>query len=119
MNFLKIRTTTHPTKPARLGRPVDWETMEALIDTHGTVEVQTVSTDWAAPLSGLLNLKDPKAVAASLQNRIEPSKIYSTLFAILREVSSSWIRESASALLKIQVKLVLAGYLENMVVFKI
>jgi N-acyl homoserine lactone hydrolase len=76
MNFLKFRTTTHPTRPARLGRPVDWDTMELLIDTPGTVEVQTVATEWAAPLSGLLNLKDPKPIAAGFQNRKEPIKIY-------------------------------------------
>ncbi|WP_240419468.1 hypothetical protein [Paenibacillus periandrae] len=50
--------------------------MEALIDTPGTIEVQTVATEWAADLSGLLNLKDPKAVVAGLQNRKEPIKIY-------------------------------------------
>ncbi|NKY43224.1 MBL fold metallo-hydrolase [Nocardia cerradoensis] len=69
-------TTTHPTTPAQLGTPVSATQMEAVADQPGPVEVETVGTDWVANLSGLLNIKDPKAVAAGLKQRKEPIKIY-------------------------------------------
>jgi len=69
--------TSHPTTPAGLGKPVSSSTMEALIDTPGPIELKTVaSADWVADLSGLLNLKDPKAVQAKLSDQEEPIQIY-------------------------------------------
>jgi N-acyl homoserine lactone hydrolase len=50
--------------------------LEALIDQPGPIELRTVvSADWTAPLSGVLNLKDPKAVQAGLTDRPEPIQI--------------------------------------------
>src|SRR5262249_30381746 len=44
------------------------------------VELKTVvGADWVADLSGLLNLKDPKAVQAGLKDRAEPIQIYAHL----------------------------------------
>ncbi|WP_228044111.1 MBL fold metallo-hydrolase [Streptomyces ferrugineus] len=71
-----LRTTTHRATPARIGRPVSSSAMEAVIDQPGPIELKTVGTDWEANLSGLLNLKDPKAVKAGLKERKEPIKIY-------------------------------------------
>lgn len=76
MKPFNYRTTTHPTRPARIGTPVSTAAMEAVIDQSGPIELKTVGTDWVANLSGLLNLKDPKAVQAGLKNRKEPIKIY-------------------------------------------
>jgi glyoxylase-like metal-dependent hydrolase (beta-lactamase superfamily II) len=54
--------------------------MEALIDQPGPIELKTVaSADWVADLSGLLNLKDPKAVQAGLKEHEEPIQIYTHL----------------------------------------
>jgi glyoxylase-like metal-dependent hydrolase (beta-lactamase superfamily II) len=50
--------------------------MEALMDQPGPIEISTVAADWMAKLSGLLNLKDPKAVQAGLKDHREPIKIY-------------------------------------------
>lgn len=50
--------------------------MEAVIDQPGPIEVKTVGADWEANLSGLLNIKDPKAVQAGLKQRKEPIQIY-------------------------------------------
>jgi glyoxylase-like metal-dependent hydrolase (beta-lactamase superfamily II) len=71
-----FHATTHPTQPARLGTPVGSAAMESVIDHPGPVQVKTVGVDWQANLSGVLNLKDPKAKAAVLTNRKEPIKIY-------------------------------------------
>src|SRR4051812_37352405 len=47
----------------------------ALIDQPGPIRVETVaSADWAVPLSGLLDLKDPKATG--LEDRDEPIQVY-------------------------------------------
>lgn len=72
--------SSHPTKPASLGKPISSGAMEALIDRPGPIELKTVaSADWAVDLSGLLNLKDPKAVEAGLKDHEEPIKIYTHL----------------------------------------
>src|SRR5262245_23942222 len=76
MKLLTFRSTTHPTTPARIGTPVSSAAMEALIDQPGPIEVTTVGADWEANLSGLLNIKDPKAVQAGLKKRKEPIQIY-------------------------------------------
>ena len=65
MNPFTFRTTTHPTTPADLGTPISSSAMEALIDEPGPVQLTTIGSSWSAPLKGLLNLKDPKAVQAS------------------------------------------------------
>ena len=54
--------------------------MEALINQPGPIAVRTVaSSDWKADLSGLINLKDPKAVQAGLTDHEEPIQIYAHL----------------------------------------
>jgi len=69
--------TSHPTKPADLGKPIGSAAMEALIDQPGPIELKTVvGADWIADFSGLLNLNDPKAVEAGLKDHEEPIKIY-------------------------------------------
>src|SRR5215470_7116926 len=72
--------TSHPGKPADLGKPISSAAMEALIDQPGPIELKTVvGADWIADLSGLLNLKDPKAVQAGLKDHEEPIQIYTHL----------------------------------------
>ncbi|MGY4312560.1 MBL fold metallo-hydrolase [Bradyrhizobium sp. JR3.5] len=72
--------TTHPTVRSSLGTPVSSSAMEALIDKPGPIEVRTVaSSDWKADLSGLINLKDPKAIQAGLVDHEEPIQIYTHL----------------------------------------
>ncbi|WP_228098271.1 MBL fold metallo-hydrolase [Chitinilyticum piscinae] len=70
-------STTHPVKPAAQGGAISSVALEAVIDQAGPVELQTVaSADWQVPLSGLLNLDDPRAKAAGLQDRPEPIQVY-------------------------------------------
>src|SRR5215472_7400080 len=76
MKLLTFRSTSHRTTPARIGKPVSSAAMEALLDQPGPIEVTTVGADWEANLSGLLNIKDPKAVRAGLKKRKEPIQIY-------------------------------------------
>ena len=54
----------HPVTPSTLGAPAASADMEALLDQPGPVTVETVaSVDWEVPLSGLLDLTDPRVVA--------------------------------------------------------
>jgi glyoxylase-like metal-dependent hydrolase (beta-lactamase superfamily II) len=76
MKLFTFKATTHPTMPARIGAPVGSAAMETLVDRPGPLEVTTVGADWEAPLSGLLNLKDPKAAQAGLKQRKEPIQIF-------------------------------------------
>jgi N-acyl homoserine lactone hydrolase len=100
-----FRATTHPTTPARIGTPVGSAAMEALIDQPGPVEVKTVGTDWVANLSGLLNIKDPKAVQAGLKQRKEPIQIYAHVvrhpaqgfFLVDTGVSERFVNDPAGA----------------------
>jgi N-acyl homoserine lactone hydrolase len=71
-----FRTTTHATKPAHIGKPVASSAMEAVVDQAGPIEIDTIGTDWEANLSGVLNLKHPKAIEAGFTERKEPIKIY-------------------------------------------
>lgn len=76
MSLFGFKTTTHPTASAKIGQPTTASTMEALLSQPGLIELQTEEADWTANLSGLLNLHDPKAIAAGLTDRKEPIKIY-------------------------------------------
>lgn len=72
--------TSHPVSGSAPGKPIASADMERLIDTPGPVALQSiVSADWLVPLSGLLNLKHPKAKHAGLQDRDEPIQVYAHL----------------------------------------
>ncbi|UPK30115.1 MBL fold metallo-hydrolase [Bradyrhizobium sp. 195] len=80
ISFSGWSQTTHQTVIANLGKPISSSAMEALIDEPGPIAVRTVaSSDWKADLSGLINLKDPKAVQAALVDHEEPIQIYTHL----------------------------------------
>ncbi|MFJ9634533.1 MBL fold metallo-hydrolase [Streptomyces sp. NPDC101175] len=76
MKMLAFKTTTHEAQPAGIGAPVSAADMEALLEVPGPVEVETIGADWEAPITGLLNIKHPKAVAAGITDHKEPIKIY-------------------------------------------
>lgn len=104
MKLFTFRTTTHPTTPAGIGTPVSSSAMEAFIDEPGPIELKTVGTNWEANLSGLLNLKDPKAVQAGLKNHKEPIQIYlhvvrhptQGLFLIDTGVAEQFVKDPAA-----------------------
>jgi glyoxylase-like metal-dependent hydrolase (beta-lactamase superfamily II) len=105
MKLLTFRSTTHQTAPARIGTPVSSAAMETLIDQPGPIEVKTIGADWEASLSGLLNLKDPKAVQAGLKKRKEPIQIYTHVvrhhaqgfFLVDTGVSRRFVQDPAGA----------------------
>ncbi len=69
--------TTHEATPARLGRTVTWQEMEARLDEPGPIRFEKVrAADWQVELSGLLNLDHPKAEAAGLEDHDEAIQIY-------------------------------------------
>ncbi len=96
--------TSHPTTSASIGKPISSSAMEALIDQPGPIEVKTVGVDFVAEFSGLLNLKDPKAVQAGLKDHEEPIKIYTHLlkhptqgfFMVDTGVSKKMVEDPAS-----------------------
>lgn len=98
--------TTHQSVPSHLGKPISSSAMEALIDQPGPIELKTVvSADWVADLSGLINLKDPKAVQAGLKDHEEPIQIYTHLlrhptqgfFMVDTGVSKQFVDDPAGA----------------------
>jgi glyoxylase-like metal-dependent hydrolase (beta-lactamase superfamily II) len=51
--------------------------MEASIGQPGPIALEKhLAADWSVPLSGLLNLEHPKAIAAGLEDRQEPIQVY-------------------------------------------
>ena len=62
--------------PATLGVPSSQQRMEALMDSPGPVEVETVvGADWAITRAGLIDLEHPTAKAAGLKDGDEPIQI--------------------------------------------
>lgn len=70
-------TATHHDAVPGPRSPAPSADFEALIDVPGPLRLETVaSADWEVDLSGLLDLDDPKAVAAGLVDRKEPIQIF-------------------------------------------
>jgi N-acyl homoserine lactone hydrolase len=70
-------STTVDAIPARLGEPSTMAALLVVINEPGPIVFQKhVAGDWAVELSGLINLDNPKAIAAGLKDRIEPIQIY-------------------------------------------
>lgn len=65
------------TKTAELGENRSLEDLKSSLNSPGilTFEKHTAA-DWAVNLSGLLNLNHPKAIAANIEDRLEPIQIY-------------------------------------------
>jgi glyoxylase-like metal-dependent hydrolase (beta-lactamase superfamily II) len=69
--------SSHATRLAKLGVASSGEAMEALLDSPGPVEIETVTgADWAVPRSGLIDLDNPTAKAAGLIDGDEPIQVY-------------------------------------------
>ena len=65
------------TRPAALGQPASSEEMQAVINEPGPIVFEKhLAANWTVPLSGLLNLEHPRAVAAGLEDHAEPIQIY-------------------------------------------
>lgn len=99
--LLGCAASRHQVETATQGKAVDSAVMEALIDTPGPIELETVaSADWAVPLSGLLNLENKAAKDAGLADQKESIHIYlHTLyhpalghFLVDTGVAEKWLR---------------------------
>lgn len=70
------RASTLPAVKSPLGTPRAMADLLHVIDLPGPLTVETVtSAYWQVDLSGLLDLSDPQAIAAGLENRDEPIEI--------------------------------------------
>jgi glyoxylase-like metal-dependent hydrolase (beta-lactamase superfamily II) len=71
--LLACRPTTHAAVPSPLGVARSSSALEAVVDDPGPVVVDTViGADWSVARSGLINLDDPKAKEAKLEDGLEP-----------------------------------------------
>ncbi len=71
------RTTSHPTQPSTLGVVRSTADLLAVIDQPGPIELTTVaSADWAVDRSGLIDLSDPRAKEAKLEDGAEPIQVF-------------------------------------------
>jgi N-acyl homoserine lactone hydrolase len=69
--------TSHSVRPSALGTARRSADMLAVVDVPGPLDLETVnSADWQVPLSGLVNLDNPKAKAAQLKDRDEPIQVF-------------------------------------------
>ncbi len=69
--------TSHAVQRSTLGTASRSSELLKVIDQPGPIEAETVvSCDWAVPLSGLVNLDDPKAKQAGLTDHDEPIQVY-------------------------------------------
>lgn len=69
--------STVETQPAQLGKPATLADLLAVVDKPGSIVFEKhLAAHWSVPLSGLVNLDHPKAVAAGLKDRDEPIQIY-------------------------------------------
>jgi glyoxylase-like metal-dependent hydrolase (beta-lactamase superfamily II) len=67
------RPTSHAAVPSPLGVARSSSALEAVVDQPGPVVVDTViGADWSVTRAGLINLDDPKAKAAKLDDGLEP-----------------------------------------------
>src|SRR5687767_9488974 len=65
--------TQHPTRLSDLGAAQSSDALIAVVDSPGTINLETViSADWAVDRAGLINLDHPKAKAAGLTKGDEP-----------------------------------------------
>ncbi|MEP4484238.1 MAG: MBL fold metallo-hydrolase [Halioglobus sp.] len=77
MALIACDASTVATKPAALGKPVSLETLAESVGGGPLKFEKHVVATWSVPLSGLLNLEHPKAVAAGITDRDEAIDIYS------------------------------------------
>ena len=75
--FASCSSTTVKSVPARLGTASTMTALLAVINEPGPIVFEKhIAGDWAVELSGLINLDNPKAIAAGLEDRSEPIQIY-------------------------------------------
>jgi N-acyl homoserine lactone hydrolase len=69
--------TTHAAQSSTLGTSSSAAELEAVMDQAGPIQIDTVlSARWAVTRAGLINLDDPKARAAGLEDGPEPIEVY-------------------------------------------
>jgi N-acyl homoserine lactone hydrolase len=67
----------HPVQPSALGVPSSSKQLLAVLDQPGPLQVETIaSADWQVTRAGLIDLHDPKARAAHLDDGDEPIQIF-------------------------------------------
>ncbi|MFZ3229511.1 MAG: MBL fold metallo-hydrolase [Pseudobdellovibrio sp.] len=73
--------STHPFQKHQIGANISSAQMEAILDTPGPIEVQSItSAEWTADLAGLVNLDSTKAKTIGLKNESTSIQIFSHKF---------------------------------------
>ena len=69
--------TSHELRPGSLGALSSSQTMEALLERPGPIEVETIdAADWQVTRAGLINLDHPAAKKAGLTDGDEPISVF-------------------------------------------
>ncbi len=75
--LVSCSATSVQTVPAKLGTQSTRTEFLSVVNLNGPIKFQKhVAATWAVPLSGLLNLKHPKAVSANLEDRQETIELF-------------------------------------------
>ena len=65
------------TVPSALGQQANTQSLLSVADQAGPIEFEKhIAANWQVPLSGMLNLNHPKAIAADLRDREEEIQLY-------------------------------------------
>ena len=80
------------TVPATLGTVAERSAMTGVTATGPVVLEKRVAATWEVPLSGLLNLEHPKAVAAGIEDRSEPIEVY--VYVLRHPTAGTYIVDS-------------------------
>lgn len=87
---LGCHPTSHPVVPSEIGVPRSSSALEAVVDSPGPVEVETVvGCDWSVDRAGLVNLDHPAARAANLKDGLVP--IHVAFHAIRHPSRGLWL----------------------------
>jgi len=88
--------TEVPTIPSELGEQATWDEMLMSLEQPGLISFQKYKAgDWSVPLSAVLNLEHPIAVAAELKDKPEPVQIY--VYTLVHPVHGTFIVDSGLA----------------------
>ncbi len=76
ITLVGCEASTVATVPAQLGTETDRPAILAASSNGPVVFEKRVAATWEVPLSGLLNLEHPKALAEGIEDRSEPIEVY-------------------------------------------
>lgn len=87
------QATSKDTAKSQLGTPTTEQAMIAALEEEGVIVfTKHTAGHWQVPLSGLLNLEHPKAIAADIADREEPIDVYT--YSLVHPTAGNYLVDS-------------------------